>query len=197
MAKETTTNVDTNAPVTLSVADLLTVIAKIQADNAEALAKSGERNAEVLSSSLEKLSPSYKTPGQKQNEQQLKQASREGELNKIRMKKRQQHFCDHEIGQTGRKRLGEGAFFPMKMATGEVIAVCCYCQKVISSINPKHEKFWKKVGGTMGEAGQISGLNDPIEAALQRLTGDEQDAVRKSRLEYRKIVPTEIDNYDD
>jgi hypothetical protein len=190
-------DIDPNQKLELSVTDILALITKLQADQAKLLADTGNKNAEVLSESLAKLSPHYKTPDQIANDRQLKAVSREGELNKLRIKKRQQHYCEHKSGQNGRQRRGESAFFPMKLCTGEVIAVCCYCQKVISSINPKHEKFWKDITYTLAESGQISGLQDPIEAALGRLVGDEQDRVRTSRAEYKKVVQNNLENFDD
>jgi hypothetical protein len=172
--------VDLTQKVDLSVADILALITKIQSDQAKAMTDAGEKNAEVLASSLEKLSPHYRNPGQLENEKSLRDGSRKVELDKIRNMKKLQYNCPHLL-DNGRSQ--SGAFFGLKLFTGEVIGICCYCRKTISSLNPKHEKYWKKVSGTIGEAGQLSGLSDAVEVGLQRLTGDELDRVRKNRAE--------------
>ena len=186
--------IDISQKVDISIADILALMTKIQADQAKAMTDAGSKNAEVLASSLEKLSPHYKTPGQVENEIQLKGASRKVELDKLRNAKRLQHNCPHLV-DNGRSQTG--AFFGLKLFTGEVIGICCYCRKTISSLNPKHEQFWKKINGTIGEAGQVSGLSDAVEVGLSRLVGDDYDRVKKNRAEMVRVAASRDDNFDD
>jgi len=181
--------IDLNAPMTITAADFMALFAKMQQDSKVAQTEASVENAKVLAEALEKLSPRYVDPKQKENIEAGKQALRDIELFKIKNAKRQQAICEHEQGQTGSKRLGEGAFCLWKASTGEVIGICTYCQKVISSTNPLHEKYFRKRGGTLAEAGQ-STLNDPIAAQLARLSPDDREKVKKLRAEYVRPEPT-------
>ncbi len=194
MATRKEEEVDLTQKVDLSVADILALITKIQADQATALTTAGEKNAEVLGNALEKLSPHYETPGEKANKEYLRGISRQVELDKIRNKKKTEYNCPHLL-DNGRSQVG--AFFGIKLLTGEVVGICCYCRKTISSLNPKHEKYWKKINGTVAECGQVSGLNDPIEAGLKRLVGDEQDRVRKNRAEFIRVETDKTGDFED
>lgn len=159
--------------INVSGADLLKLIALLQKDNAQ-----------VLADALSKLQPGYKSPEQKQFEDSAREAQRNIQIATLKSRKRQQRFCEHEVGQTGRHRNGEGAFCALKLPTGEMIGVCQYCQMVISSANPEHQKFFRKVNGTPAEAGQAEGLIDPVKAQLARLTPDQRAKVQAARAAY-------------
>jgi len=161
----------------LSAKDLLTLIGILQKDSSKSL-------AEALGTALEKLQPGYKTPEQKEFDAKLREDQKQIELNKLRAAKRRQKFCEHEVGQTGSHRNGMGAFCGLKLPTGEMIAVCQYCQMVISSANPEHQKLFRKLNGTPAESGQTEGLMDLEKAQLARLTPDQREKVMKSRKEY-------------
>jgi len=177
MAKEKEANNQEAAPnlgaVNVSGEDLLKLVMLLQKDNAQ-----------VLAEALSKLQPGYKSPEQKQFDEQLRQDQRNIQIATLKSKKRTQRFCEHEVGQTGRHRNGEGAFCALKLPTGEMIAVCQYCQMVISSANPEHYKYFRKVGGTPAEAGQTEGSLDPVKAQLARLTPDQRAKVVAARTEY-------------
>lgn len=159
--------------INLSGQDLLKVLALFQT-----------QNAQVLADALAKLQPGYQSPEQKQFQEQAKKQMQEIQINKLRTKKRQQRYCDHEIGQSGNRRSGEGAFCGLRLPTGETIGVCQYCQMVISSANPEHQKFFKKMNGTVAESGQVSGLLDPLNAQLARLSPDHRARVLELRAQY-------------
>lgn len=181
MAKEKE-NLDLNQPVTLTAGDLLQLFTQMQQKQIEA----ADRQAEAIS----QLSPHYKSPEQKEFEEAARKQQRDQQIQTLKMKKRQQRYCQHEIGQTGTKRTGEGAFNLLKLPTGETIGVCTYCQKVISSLNPDHIQYFRsKVGGTMAEAGQLTEfISDPIKAQLARLGPDERARVTASR---EKFISTQ------
>lgn len=168
---------DLNAPISLSGADLLKLFATLSNQSAE-------KNAEVLAEALSKLQPGYKSPGAKAYEEKLRGDQRNIQIAQLRNKKRRERFCGHEVGQTGRYKNGEGAFCCLKLPTGEVIGVCQYCQMVISSTNPEHQKFFQLTNGTVAQSGQAEGLIDPIKAQLARLTPDQRVKVMESRAKY-------------
>jgi len=159
--------------INVSGGDLLKLIALLQKDNAQ-----------VLADALSKLQPGYQSPEQKQFQEQLRQDQRNIQIATLRAKKRSQRFCEHEVGQTGRHRNGEGAFCGLKLPTGEVIGVCQYCQMVISSSNPEHARYFRKLNGTVAEAGQAEGILDPVKAQLARLSPDQRAKVLASRAEF-------------
>jgi len=178
MAKEKEVSTDLNLDnVNVSAKDLLTIIGLLQQDNSKSL-------AEALSAALEKLQPGYRSPEQKEFDNKLRGDQRNIEIMKLKNNKRRQRFCEHEVGQSGRHRNGEGAFCGLKLPTGEMIGVCQYCQMVISSANPEHQKFFRKINGTPAEAGQTEGILDPVKAQLARLSPDQREKVLKARAEY-------------
>ena len=176
--------VDLNAKVEITMGDILQLFAKIQQDNSKAT----ETQAKVLAEAFAESRKPYVSPGQEENVKNQREAQRKIEIFKIKNLKRQQALCEHEIGQTGRKRLGEGAFNMLKLATGETIGVCSYCQMVISSANPDHQKYFRKAGGTVAEAGQFT-CADPIKAQLARLSPDERAKVLAAREKFFAETP--------
>lgn len=179
MAKEKEEkDLDLNQPITLTAADLLKLFSEMQKQQIDA--------ADRQATAIAQLSPSYKSPEQKEFEQKARQQQRDQQVQTLKIKRHQQRMCQHEIGQTGTKRTGEGAFNLLKLPTGELIGVCTYCQKVISSLNPDHIKYFRsKVGGTMAESGQLTEfITDPIKAQLARLSPDEREKVMKLRSQY-------------
>lgn len=157
----------------VSGADLLKVIALLQKDNAN-----------VLAEALAKLQPGYKSPEAKAYEEKLREDQKNIQITQLRNKKRQQRFCGHEVGQTGKTKNGEGAFCCLKLPTGETIGVCQYCQMVISSANPDHQRYFQKINGTVAVSGQAEGMIDPIKAQLARLTPEQREKVMESRQKY-------------
>jgi len=184
--------VDLNQTVTVTAGDLLKLFAQLQQDAASA----AKDQNKALVEGLKELSPHYIPPGQEENRKAARQAQRKIEVFKIKNLRRQQSSCDHEVGQTGRKRNGEGAFCGLKLCTGETIGICMYCQMVISSINPEHQKYFKKINGTVAQSGQIEGMSDPITAQLARLSEDQQKKVREARTKFfaeRPVDEIELD----
>ncbi len=178
MAKEKEdSTLDGSQTITITAKDLLQLFAQMQQQQIAA------SNAQT--EAISQLSPHYKSPEQKEFSEQARAQQRQQQIFVLKNKKRQQRLCQHEIGQTGRKRLGEGAFNMLKLPTGEIIGVCTYCQMVISSINPDHTKFFQQAGGTMAESGQLTQyVTDPIKAQLARLGPDERARVVASRDRY-------------
>jgi hypothetical protein len=175
--KETNESQDLNAPVSISAADLLKLFTTLSN-------QSSEKNAQVLSEALAKLQPGYKSPEAKEYDAKLREDQKKIQITILRNKKIQQRMCEHEVGQTGRHRNGEGAFCCLKLPTGEMIGVCQYCQMVISSTNPEHQRFFRKANGTPAQSGQSEGIVDPIKAQLARLGPDQQAKVLEARKKY-------------
>ncbi len=196
MAQEKVTKepqVDLSQTVTVSAADLLQLFAKLQQDAAD----SAKNQNKALIEGLKELSPHYVPPAQQENIKNQRLQQRKIEVFKIKNLRRQQANCDHEVGQTGRKRNGEGAFAGLKLCTGETIGVCFYCGKVISSLNPEHQKYFRKINGTVAQSGMIEGIADPIKAQLSRLSEDEQKKVLAARAKFFAEKPIEEEQLDE
>ena len=186
--------VDLNQTVTVTAGDLLQLFAKLQADAQE----SAKNQNQALITGLKELSPHYVPPGQEENRKQQREAQRKIEIFKIRNQRLNQKNCDHEVGQTGRKRNGEGAFCGLKLCTGETIGVCMYCQKVISSADPEDQKYFRKINGTVAQSGSLSdGVIDPVKAQLARLSPDKRAKVIASRAKYFAEKPAEDSELDE
>ncbi len=89
----------------------------------------------------------------KANDAKLRRISREYELQKISTNKSFQDSCPHLLGSTGSYPSNPppdwpkfdkvlGAFFGQRSVTGEVIGVCCYCRKTISSWEPEDSEYF-------------------------------------------------------
>ena len=184
-------NLDT--PLAITGSDLLKLFAQIQQNQQAAAADQNQ----ALITGLEKLSPHYVPPGQEENIRNQREAQRKIEIFKIKNLRRQQKNCQHEVGQTGRNRLGEGAFCGLKLSTGETIGVCQYCQKVISSLNPDDQKYFRQINGTVAQSGQTEGLLDPINAQLARFGEDERKKIVAAREKYKsERVEVELEDED-
>ena len=187
MSKEKETN---EVPVTptLDATALLALIMKMQQDNANTQAEQTKLLAQALADSRKP----YVDPKQEENRLAGADQLRNIEHGKLRRAKMLQNSCEHEQGMTGDERNGKGSFACLKLPTGETIGVCFYCQKVISSVNPKHGKYFRKKSGRVAEAGQFM-LMDPVESALARLSVEERDRVKKFRQEIPVQVPQEVE----
>lgn len=178
MAKEK--EIDLNQPITLTTGEMMQLFATFQQNAASA----AEQQNKALVEGLKQLSPHYVAPGQEENIKQGREAQRKIEIFKIKNLRRRQKDCEHEVGQNGRKRLGEGAFCGLRLCTGETIGVCQYCQKIISSANPEHQIFFRKINGEVASSNQITGLIDPQKAQLARLGEDERIHVLAVRAKF-------------
>lgn len=174
---ESNLNPNLNGDVNISVPELIKLLSSLQT-------QSSRENAQALAEALSKLQPGYRSPEQKAFDVKLREDQRNIEINKLKARKRRQRYCEHEVGMLGRHRNGEGAFCCLKLSTGEMIGVCQYCQMVISSANPEHQRFFRKANGTPAEAGQAEGLIDPIKAQLARLSPDQRERVLEARAKY-------------
>lgn len=186
-----TPDVDLSAPVTVSGADLLALFVQLQQQQAKQAAESNKVLAEAFAESRKP----YKDPGNEANLAESRKQIRQIQLNILRSNKIAQKNCPHEQGQKGNRRSGEGAFAALKLPTGEAIGICTYCFKTISSADPRHAKYFQKLGGSMAESGQFM-LTNPLEAQLARLSPDEREKVMKARSEMIK-PQTFDDNYLD
>ena len=193
MAKEKEAQVDLEQTVTLTAGDLLQLFATLQQNQAD----QAKNQNQALIEGLKELSPHYLPPGQEENAKAQREAQRKIEIFKLKNAARQKKYCRHEVGQTGRHRNGDGAFCGLKLPTGEVIGVCMYCQKVISSANPDHQKFFQQINGTVAEAGQTSGIADPVKAQLARLGEDERKRVLAAREKYFLEAPAKEELEED
>jgi len=92
------------------------------------------------------------------NQENFRRISREGELEKLKRQKNFQDSCPHLLGCTGTSVSTPppnwpkfdkvlGAFFGQKLSTGELIGICCYCRKKISSIEPEDSKYFSEDSG--------------------------------------------------
>jgi hypothetical protein len=184
MPKEEKKEIDLNAPITLTGADLVNLLTMMNKDNAKTLAEA-----------FEKLSPTYKSPEQQQFTEEQRQVQRSIEINKLKNRKRTQRFCEHEQGQNGTDRNGKAAFHCLKLCTGELIGICTYCFKVISSVNPEDTKYFRKRSGAIAESGQFI-MADPIKAQLARLSPDERARVIAAREKAEKEAPL-LEDFED
>ena len=187
MAKENP-QINLNEAITVTAGDLLALFNTLQQNQAK---QSAEQNSALIEG-LKQLSPHYQDPGQQENNKNLKEATRKIAIFKIKKARRDQKNCKHMVGQTGRRLNGEGAFCGLKLCTGEVIGICMYCQLVISSANPNHQKYFQQINGTVAESGQMTGgVNDMAKAQLARLGEDERKHVEAARAKYFLETPKE------
>jgi hypothetical protein len=180
--------VDLNQVVNITAGDLLQLFAKIQQDQS----KASEAQAKVLAEAFAESRKPYVDPGQAENLENARKQMRAQQVGLLRKQKLTQKMCEHEQGQTGDERNGKSAFHFLKLPTGEWIGICSYCQKTISSVDPRDAKFFQKKSGRPAEAGQFM-LTDPIEAQLARRSPDERAAILKARAEAPKPVINDID----
>ena len=126
-----------------------------------------------------------------QNELNFKKSLREINLQRLRLLKKNQDKCPHLTGQDYHPGVGPGysrnlwyAFSFLKLPTGEVVGVCKYCQKRISSIDPADKELFQKTfthtNEIMAESGQFL-KKDKIQVfgQLARFTPEDQTRILK------------------
>lgn len=188
MAKQEQVPIDPSQTVQLTATDLLQLFSKL----IESQNKSQEHQAQVIAEAFQEAKKPYRDPKDVANEEALKESSRQQMLAQLKGEKIRQNDCPHEQGQTGDERNGKSAFNFLKLPTGEWIGICTYCRKIVSSLDPRDQKFFVKKSGRPAEAGQFP-CPDPVKAALARLSPDKQKEVLKARKAQIELVPAGAD----
>lgn len=123
-------------------------------------------------------------------DRQLRDANRDLALTLLKRRKNEQYRCRHAKG--GSLSLAtdtDTAFCFLKLCTGEIVGTCLYCQKIISSIDPRdkeifHNAFMKSTN-TMAEMGQLlegEKYEDKLFKQLARQTPDEKEQILKAHI---------------
>lgn len=180
--------VDLSQKVEISAGDLLQLFSKL----IESQNKSQEGQAKALADAFQEARKPYVDPAVAANQKAINEQSKKQQLAKIASEKNQQDNCPHEQGQTGDDRNGKSAFNFLKLPTGEWIGICTYCRKIVSNLDPRDQRFFVKRSGRPAESGQFS-LQNPVEAALARLTPDKRAEVIKARKKQTEIQPVGVD----
>ena len=129
------------------------------------------------------------------NEKYLRDQLRDIEILKIKNRKNRQSNCSHLKGSSSDLTCGYGkdlAFHLLKLPTGEIVGVCPYCQKLISSIDPSDAKFFEGISpGQTTNAGVGQFLpddDDKLFKQLARYTPEEKDRILKETIsELKKL----------
>ena len=188
MSKQTEPSVDLGQKVEISAGDLLQLFSKL----IESQNKSQESQAKVIADAFQEAKKPYVDPKAEANRKAINESSKKQQLAKLAGEKIQQDNCPHEQGQTGDDRNGKSAFNFLKLPTGEWIGICTYCRKIVSNLDPRDQKFFVKRSGRPAEAGQFACQN-PIEAALARLSPDKRKEVLAARKKQVEMQPNGVD----
>ena len=163
--------VESTAPLALTLEQLTSIV------NAS-IAANASNNAAQLDALVNAIVESRKPfvdPKAAENEEEFRRGIREQERRKKDSEKASQDACTHEKGSTGSFSYGESAFWVLTLDTGETIGVCSQCQKVITSLNPEHVKFFRMKGSNQpAHAGRGRMFLNPLKAQTARLAPDER-----------------------
>lgn len=167
--------IPSDQPIALTIDQLKEIVAAASA------AQSGgsgleQKFSELVEAIIESRKP-YVAPGTEENEQQFRKLGKQAEEFKRRHTEQIQRLCAHRIGSGG-PRPGENnsGFWVHRTDTGEVIGICCSCQKVISSLNPDDAAMFNGSANVPSSAGQRA-FYDALEAQTARLTPEEREVV--------------------
>lgn len=136
----------------------------------------------------------------RENERQFREQSRQIELDLIKARKARQTQCYHAKGgglvfSSSRNN----AFCFLKLPTGEVVGACLYCQKKISSIDPRDREIFTdalaKCKTTIPESGQYLDhldATDKLFKQLTRFTPEEKEEIIKGVIRDLKGKPVSL-----
>src|ERR1700757_5079536 len=126
------------------------------------------------------------------NDYQFRAAMRDQEINRIKLRKDKQSKCLHARGGILYSSYENNrAFCFLKLPTGETIGTCLYCQKIISSIDPRDREIYLDAieklnkthpvsNGMIAESGQFLVQDNPEDKLfkqLARFTPEEKERI--------------------
>jgi hypothetical protein len=139
--------------------------------------------SELVQAIIESKKP-YADPRVAENEESFRSANRASHEAMRANLRRAQDNCPHVKGLAGQRPGSESSFWIHRLDTGEVIGICSFCQKVISSLIPEDQKFFALKGDNAPSgAGQRAFLH-PIQAMTARFPEAE-----------RKVIEDRLNNY--
>ena len=113
------------------------------------------------------------------NEKAMKESMKQSTLNRERIKKQEQGLCPHQMGSHPDSRFPflDSSFAEMVLDTGELIAVCTNCQKIISNQIEEDIIWFKKKGRNVRAAAGYAqrDLSNPHASRRMRLGLDQKE----------------------
>jgi hypothetical protein len=147
--------------ITLNLKDLQAMIAQAVA---MASIEAGKSTSETLANAILESRKPYVDPRNEQNEEQMRQSSREQRKREIEQTKYSQDNCPHMQGSNALSdRRGDMSAIVMhKLDTGLVIGICTNCIKIFDARNPDHRKFFNMKSGNRMSASGSRFFSDPV-----------------------------------
>jgi hypothetical protein len=125
--------------------------------------REGVCKTEDISKVLDDIS--YENKKYEENKESFRKMSREIILRNLRMRKDIQDTCSHTLNSTGvgHSYLHQGSFCGIVLNTGEIVGICLYCQKKISSFAPEDAEYFKYLSkwftGTLAATGRVKDID--------------------------------------
>lgn len=136
---------------------------------------------ELVQAIIESRKP-YKDPLVEQNDETIRQANKIAQQAQRENLKRIQDSCPHVKGLAGQRPGSESSFWLHRLDTGELVGICSFCQKVISSLKPEDQKYFALKGDNApSAAGQRMFIN-PVKAMAARFPEDERKEIEQRLL---------------
>lgn len=143
---------------------------ELQALIAASVSQAVSQSSKVIAEAMLEARKPYVSPQQVENEQRMRESTREIHERIKRTIEADQATCEHLQGSNSLSEFtGQlGSFILHQLDTGVVVGICSNCQKQIWSNDPAHAKFFsKKSANRMSRAGQRVFL-DPKKAQSAR-----------------------------
>lgn len=139
--------------------------------------------SELVQAIIESKKP-YTDPKSLENEESFRSANRAAHEAMRLNRKQAQDNCPHVKGLAGQRPGSESSFWIHRLDTGEVIGICSFCQKVISSLVSEDQRFFALKGDNAPSgAGQRAFLN-PIKAMAARFPEKERKEIEERLSNY-------------
>lgn len=139
--------------------------------------------SELVQAIIESKKP-YADPKVEANEESFRSANRAAHEAMRLNRKQAQDNCPHVKGLAGQRPGSESSFWIHRLDTGEVIGICSFCQKVISSLKPEDQRFFALKGDNAPSgAGQRAFMN-PIKAMTARYPEAERIEIEERLAKY-------------
>lgn len=126
----------------------------------------------------------YIDPRAIENEESFRKAAREAAEATRRNLKINQDHCPHVKGLGGTEPGSSSSFWIHRLDTGETIGICSFCQKVISSLVPEDQSYFRKAGNNSPSSAGQRQFFDPLKVQTARFSEEERKDIY-SRLNHQ------------
>lgn len=177
MAKTTQETAPSEQKISLTYDELKQLLNEAKAEQETASPNDLTSTLKPLIEAIIESRKPYVSEESKKNDEAFRKAAREAAQATKRNLKLIQDGCPHVKGLGGTEPGSSSSFWIHRLDTGETVGICSYCQKVISSLNPADQIFFRKAGNNSPSSAGQRQFFDPLKAQTARFSEEEKEEI--------------------